>query len=30
MSIKEPVEVALITNVSPNHLDIHKDMERIY
>lgn len=27
MSIKEPVEVALITNVSPNHLDIHKDME---
>ncbi|BDR68383.1 UDP-N-acetylmuramoylalanine--D-glutamate ligase [Clostridium tetani] len=27
MSIKEPIEVALVTNVSPNHLDIHKDME---
>lgn len=27
MSIKEPMEVALVTNVSPNHLDIHKDME---
>lgn len=27
MSIREPMEVALVTNISPNHLDIHKDME---
>ncbi|WP_125154080.1 UDP-N-acetylmuramoyl-L-alanine--D-glutamate ligase [Clostridium rectalis] len=27
MTVTEPVEVALITNLSPNHLDIHKDME---
>ncbi|HEY5562386.1 MAG TPA: UDP-N-acetylmuramoyl-L-alanine--D-glutamate ligase [Clostridiaceae bacterium] len=27
MSMNEPIEVALITNLSPNHLDIHRDME---
>ncbi|KAJ49243.1 UDP-N-acetylmuramoylalanine--D-glutamate ligase [Clostridium tetanomorphum] len=27
MTIREPIEVALITNLSPNHLDIHKGME---
>jgi UDP-N-acetylmuramoylalanine--D-glutamate ligase len=27
MTITEPIEVSLITNISPNHLDIHKDME---
>lgn len=27
MTINEPIEVSLITNLAPNHLDIHKDME---
>lgn len=27
MTICEPMEISLITNLSPNHLDIHKDME---
>lgn len=27
MTITEPIEVSLITNISPNHLDIHKNME---
>lgn len=27
MTIKESPEVAIVTNVTPNHLDIHKDME---
>ncbi|WP_234117020.1 UDP-N-acetylmuramoyl-L-alanine--D-glutamate ligase [Clostridium hydrogenum] len=26
MNINEPIEVAVVTNLSPNHLDIHKDM----
>jgi UDP-N-acetylmuramoylalanine--D-glutamate ligase len=27
MTMKQPIEAALITNITPNHLDIHKDME---
>lgn len=27
MTIDLPVDVALITNITPNHLDIHKDMD---
>lgn len=27
MTVSDPMEVSLITNLSPNHLDIHKDME---
>lgn len=27
MTMNVPIDIAVITNVSPNHLDIHKDME---
>ncbi|KOA18757.1 UDP-N-acetylmuramoylalanine--D-glutamate ligase [Clostridium homopropionicum DSM 5847] len=27
MTMKLPIECALITNITPNHLDVHKDME---
>ncbi|WP_315122360.1 UDP-N-acetylmuramoyl-L-alanine--D-glutamate ligase [uncultured Clostridium sp.] len=27
MTIDCPVDISLITNISPNHLDVHKDME---
>lgn len=26
MTIKQPIDIALITNITPNHLDMHKDM----
>ncbi len=27
MTMDSPIEVAIVTNVTPNHLDMHKDME---
>ena len=27
MDIKHSPEIAVVTNLSPNHLDIHRDME---